>query len=134
MTSPAEVEENVAAGETGGVLTQTEKRLVELIRDRTTALAEKFCTSCGYCQPCPNEVNVPGIFRLWNLLRGYGAADYAKLEYQKLREQRHWADFPGASAEECTECGECEEKCPEKLPVVEDLKRAHADLTRDWHG
>ena len=129
MTLPEEVEENARAGEEDAPLSEAERRLTGFIREKTTALGEKFCTSCGYCQPCPHDVNIPGIFRLWNLMRGYGSDGYSKLEYQKLREQRHWADFPGASAENCVECGECEEKCPENLPIMEDLKRAHADLT-----
>ena len=132
MTRPEDVDENVKAGETGAPLSETEQRLVQFILDKTTALDEKFCTACGYCMPCEQEVNIPGIFRLWNLMRGYGSADYSKLEYQKVREQRHWADFLGKSAEECIECGQCEDKCPESLPIIEDLKRAHADLTKDW--
>jgi len=131
MTAPEEVDENVVAGETGAPLTDAEEALVELVRRRTSALGEKFCTSCGYCQPCPSEVNIPGIFRLWNLMRGYGSAGYSRLEYLKLCEQRHWADFPGASAEHCTECGECEDKCPEGLSIIEDLKTAHAALTEE---
>ena len=131
MTRPEEVEENARAGGRDAPLNEAERRMAADIREKTTALGEKFCTSCGYCQPCPHEVNIPGIFRLWNLMRGYGSSGYSKLEYQKLREQRHWADFPGASAENCVECGECEEKCPEGLPIMEDLKRAHADLTAE---
>jgi len=129
MTAPEEVDENVVAGETGLPLDAAEQELVELIRRKTTALDEKFCTSCGYCQPCPEQVNIPGIFRLWNLMRGYGNAAYSRLEYLKLCEQRHWADFPGRSAEHCIECGECETKCPEGLPIMEDLKTAHAALS-----
>lgn len=129
MTTPEEVDENTRAGEDAGPLTETEQRLVETIRRRTSALGERFCTSCGYCLPCPQEVNIPGIFRLWNLMRGYGNPGYSKLEYLKIREERHWADFPGRSSEHCVECGACEEKCPEKLSIMADLKRAHADLT-----
>ena len=129
MASPAEVQENSKAGQTADPLSPSEKRLVQLIRDKTTALGEQFCTSCGYCVPCRQEVNIPGIFRLWNLMRGYGNQDYSRLEYTKLRERLHWADFPGASAEACVECGECEDRCPEELPIVDDLKQAHADLT-----
>jgi len=130
MAAPEEVDENVVAGETGLPLDATEQALVDLIRQKTTALDEKFCTSCGYCQPCPEEVNIPGIFRLWNLMRGFGNAEYSKMEYNKLCEQRHWADFPGCSAEHCIECGKCEPKCPEGLPIMADLKRAHAALSR----
>jgi len=129
MTTPAEVDENSRAGELDGPLTQTEERLIADIRQRTSALGSRFCTSCGYCAPCPQGVNIPGIFRLWNLMRGYGNAAYSKLEYLKIREQRHWADFPGKSVEHCVECGACEKKCPEKLPIMADLKQAHADLT-----
>ena len=68
---------------------------------------------------------------MWNLMRGWGNREYSALEYQKLRERRHWADFPGYSQEACTECGECEEKCPEGLPIIEDLKKAHADLVSE---
>lgn len=129
MTDPREVDENVGAAATDGPLTPGEARLVESIRRKTEALGDRFCTGCGYCTPCPEEVNIPGIFRLWNLMRGYGNAGYSKLEYLKIQEQRHWADFPGRSVEHCVECGTCEEKCPERLSVIEDLKRAHAELT-----
>ena len=132
MTQPAEVEENARAGDVEGPLTDAEQGLLALIQERTRGLGQTFCTSCGYCVPCPEEVNIPGIFRLWNLMRGYGSEGYSKLEYQKIREQRHWADFLGQSAEACVECGTCEEKCPEGLEIAEDLKRAHADLTANW--
>lgn len=129
MTTPAEVDENARAGDLDAPLTESEQQLIASVRRRTSALGTRFCTSCGYCLPCPQEVNIPGIFRLWNLMRGYGNPAYSKLEYLKIREQRHWADFPGTSAEHCVECGACEEKCPEKLPIMADLKQAHADLT-----
>ena len=128
MMSTEEVEENSRAGVTGEPLDDIEKELIEYVQEKTTALGQKFCTSCGYCQPCPQEVNIPGVFRLWNLMRGYGNKEYSQLEYLKIKERRHWADFPGASAEACSECGECQEQCPEGLPIIEDLKRAHADL------
>jgi predicted aldo/keto reductase-like oxidoreductase len=128
MRSPAEVAENVAAG-TRAPLTGEEKRLVELVQKSLEGLGEEFCTACGYCQPCPEGVGVPGIFTLWNMQRGYGADSYTKLEYLKMREGRHWADYRGRSAEHCTECGECEEKCPNSLPVREMLKQAHRELT-----
>ncbi|MCK5801647.1 MAG: aldo/keto reductase [Lentisphaeria bacterium] len=131
MTTPEEVDENVRAGDDDGPLSETERELADFLQERTQRLEKPFCTSCGYCLPCPQEVNIPGIFKLWNILRGYGNKDYSKLEYQKMREQRHWADFPGKSAEACVECGACEKRCPENLPIIEHLKRAHTQLTAD---
>ncbi len=129
MTTPAEVVENSCVGDADGPLTAVERELIALVQTRTQALERPFCTSCGYCLPCPEDVNIPGIFRLWNIMRGYGNAEYSRLEYQKLREQRHWADFAGRSAEHCVACGACETRCPEALSVIEDLERAHRDLT-----
>jgi len=131
MIDPEEVVENARAGETGDPLTETEKRLVDLIQKKAAGLGKKFCTSCGYCMPCPEDVNIPGTFRLWNIMRGYGCSNYSRIEYGKLCKETHWADFPGKSAEYCVECGQCEEKCPEKLSIIADLKQARADLTRE---
>jgi len=128
MQSAAEVAENVAAG-TKAPLTDEEKRLVEAVQKALENLGEDFCTGCGYCMPCPEGVGIPSIFTLWNMQRGYGADTYTKLEYLKIREQRHWADYGGKSAEACIECGECEEKCPNSLPIREMLKKAHDDLS-----
>jgi len=127
MKSPDEVAENVAAG-TKAPLTGDEKRLVELVQKALENLGEDFCTGCGYCLPCPEGVGISSIFTIWNMQRGYGADSYTKLEYKKIREQRHWADYPGKSAEECVECGECEPKCPNSIPIREALKQAHQDL------
>ena len=128
MQSAAEVAENVAAG-TRAPLTGEEKRLVELVQGALAKLGEDFCTGCGYCMPCPEGVGIPGIFALLNMQRAYGSDSYTKLEYLKMREQRHWADYRGKSAEACVECGECEEKCPNSIPIREMLKTAHEELT-----
>ena len=125
----ADVEENVKAGDMEGPLTEEEQGLIAFIREKMSAIGENFCTQCGYCMPCPEGVNIPGIFRLWNIMRGFGAADYSRLEYGNLCKQSHWGDFSGRGAEACVECGQCEEKCPNNLPIIEDLKRAHADLS-----
>ena len=131
MTAIGDVEENVAAGAEEMPLSPVEAEMVALIQKRLAGLGDQFCTGCEYCQPCPEGVGIANILKLWNMMRGYGAAEYPKLEYLKMREQRHWADYRGKSVDDCAECGECEDKCPEKLPIREDLKQAHADLTAD---
>ena len=124
----SDVEDDVLAGENGGPLTDEERELIDFIRERLAGLGENFCTQCGYCVPCPKEVNIPGIFNLWNIMRGYGNAEYSRGEYAKMRTQLHWADFGGQPATACVRCGQCETKCPNEIPIIKDLRRAHKDL------
>ena len=35
----------------------------------------------------------------------------------------------GSGADQCTECAECEPKCPQNIPIIAMLARAHAHLT-----
>jgi hypothetical protein len=35
----------------------------------------------------------------------------------------------GKQADSCIECGECEPKCPQKIPIIEQLKKAHEILS-----
>jgi predicted aldo/keto reductase-like oxidoreductase len=32
---------------------------------------------------------------------------------------------PEGRADQCTECGECEEKCPQQIEIIDWLKKAH---------
>jgi len=58
---------------------------------------------------------------LYNLGRVYGLWDVARKRYAR-------AVARGRSANLCEECGKCEEKCPQKLPIREQLKEAHTAL------
>ncbi len=33
------------------------------------------------------------------------------------------------TAEDCAECGECEEKCPYDIPIMERIREAHKVLS-----
>jgi predicted aldo/keto reductase-like oxidoreductase len=35
----------------------------------------------------------------------------------------------GTGADQCTECADCEPKCPQNIPIIEMLAKAHAHLT-----
>ncbi len=87
-------------------------------------LAELYCTGCGYCMPCPNGVNIPENFRLMNLHRVYGLTQVARQRYK-----RFGVDEPNnLNAGACVECGTCEPKCPQKIPVIEQLKETQRAL------
>jgi predicted aldo/keto reductase-like oxidoreductase len=85
------------------------------------------CTACKYCQPCPNGVNIPKIFEYYNdkVVMGNPTASmwYADDGFGLPPEQR---------VNCCVECGECVKVCPQQINIPEELKKAHAELTRDW--
>ena len=76
---------------------------------RFQAADKTLCTGCNYCRPCPEGVDISRNLRIRNYLKVYEKADAGR---------RAYAEIPSdAQADKCTECGECEEKCPNDLPV-----------------
>ncbi len=81
------------------------------------------CTACGYCQPCPKGVDIPGTFAAYNRYHTEDPAG-AKREYLKctLFRKNH------TSASNCIGCGKCEKHCPQGIEIRKELKNAQADL------
>jgi len=96
--------------------------VVKIMKEKT----DNICTSCRYCEPCPQEVAISFIFRSLIMSQVYGDKDRGKLYYSKIGEE-DWP--PGKQADACIECGECEPKCPQKIPIIEQLKKAHEILS-----
>jgi predicted aldo/keto reductase-like oxidoreductase len=84
-----------------------------------------YCTGCKYCLPCPKNVNIPEIFTLMNYHRVYKLTDYAKQNYAQIGKVE-WRKYENAAA--CGECGACEKKCPQSLPIRQQLKETHQTL------
>jgi len=39
-----------------------------------------------------------------------------------------WSWIKSADASKCASCGVCEEKCPQKLPIIKQLQETHSIL------
>jgi len=124
MRAVHEVEENAALGSPLVPLSDAERReFLELLgRLGGRHRYEQRCLACGYCQPCPEGVNIPEILRAARIVRSYpdylkhlGHEIYAKLD---------------VGADACVGCEQCVEKCPAGLPVPDMLKAAHEVLSR----
>ena len=123
MNEPEQLEENIRICDAAhpGCLNDAERKAYARASAMFAAQNEVACTSCGYCIPCPSGVSIPSILRLYNELVLFGDQIHAAHSYNNLK------GF-GAHAGLCTDCGQCAERCPQQLPVPENLKRAHAAL------
>ncbi len=129
------VEENVKVADSSEPLTKEEFRAIEsFIRERRKR-EEIPCNLCKYCQPCPNNVAIPAIFLLMNYYNVYGLKEYARKLYRQIGAgDAIWIipelafESGGHQADACVECGECEEKFPQKIKIMERLKEAHKVL------
>lgn len=114
MTTVAEVQQNAASVESFRQMSEDERLSMIRALDEYTVLGSKFCTGCNYCQPCPSDVKIPRLFRMRNYYKLFGLREWAQRVANRIE--------PGKGPWACTECGECETKCPNDIPIIEQLK------------
>lgn len=115
MDSLQQVEENVRIGTKSESLSPAERNMIQ---KEAAELGSSFCRRCEYCQPCPQGINVPLVFLLDGYYTRYGLTDWAQTRYQSMK----------IKPTVCTECKECEEKCPYNLPINQMLVEARTRL------
>ncbi len=116
------VENTRAARETTACsLSPDELSLIEQVRTAYRNLLKVDCTGCGYCMPCPNGVNIPHNFTLYNDTFLFKDPDFNVFFYNQIV-------TPEQRASNCNECRECEELCPQKIRIAEALKEVHKRL------
>lgn len=114
MDTKAQIEENSA--QLSHAFSEQDKAVLEMEK---TELGQDFCRRCEYCLPCTVGINIPVLF----LLEGY----YERYNLPQWSLERYRGTSIQANA--CTECGECETRCPYQLPIREKLKRVHTLLS-----
>jgi predicted aldo/keto reductase-like oxidoreductase len=122
MNEEAHIEENLRIADEAlpNSLTTTELEIVSCAEQEYRGLMKVGCTGCRYCMPCPAGVAIPECFDAYNSeLWGNkmeGLFRYLFMVAKPL------GDHEDGFASRCTECGECEEKCPQKLEIRKHLK------------
>jgi predicted aldo/keto reductase-like oxidoreductase len=125
MSTMEQVEQNIASASESapGTLTEEHLALVARVRDEYQALARIPCTDCRYCLPCPNGVNIPRVFDIYNDAMMYGDEQQARMSYAWLDEEER--------ADVCVECEECLEKCPQQIEIPDWLAKADKLLAQE---
>ena len=123
MSAMSQVEENLASADRSGVNTlfDEELALVGRVREQYQALSPIPCNKCNYCMPCPNGVNIPLVFETYNNGLIYNHQDGARQEYT------HW--IPELErANQCIDCNNCEELCPQSILISQWMPIVHEVL------
>lgn len=120
MSNDAQVVDNLktANNSSSGMLTEAEKEAFQTVIKIFRATYKVQCTGCGYCMPCPQDVNIPGCFASYNasyaLGRFAGMIQYTTSTGANRKDNR--------MASRCVECGKCEKHCPQNIEIRKSLK------------
>ena len=106
-----------------GEFTAGDHEMLRRVLEETNAKMKVGCTGCGYCMPCPKNVDIPGTFSAYNRRyaegKFWGLVDYTICT--ALRKEP-------TSASNCIGCGKCEKHCPQGIEIRARLEDARREL------
>ena len=123
MSTMEQVEDNLKTFTAFRALSEKESQEINEIVKLINSRVQNGCTGCSYCMPCPAGVNIPMNFRVWNTYHMYQNYDMVGNRWEK-----ELGD--SAQAKNCVKCGKCEQVCPQKLSIREDLAKVQKDLDK----
>ncbi|MBN1868809.1 aldo/keto reductase [Candidatus Sumerlaeota bacterium] len=103
------------------VLDALRKRLDELFANVSL---KHLCTACGYCGECPQGILIPQVLEAFINLRIPSLSEETRAQIAALTREEE----PGWDPSLCTACGECQSRCPNKIPIVELM----AEAAQSW--
>lgn len=134
MNDLNQIYENIEIANNTDVLSMTleDMETIELVKRVLSRLLKINCSTCGYCMPCPQGVNIPECMKIYNekhLFNEKGLLTDSLFNYY------HYLggvmNRP-TNAGLCNGCGKCLRKCPQKLNIIEELKTVANEF--EGHG
>jgi predicted aldo/keto reductase-like oxidoreductase len=93
----------------GYSLTEKDKERIEVLKKE---FDRQFCRRCDYCQPCTEKINIQFVVGLKSVIKRFGPH----------AQEVGWMKALIEKARNCSECGECLERCPYQLPIPDLIK------------
>ena len=98
--------------------------LKQIIENDKKELGDNFCRGCGYCMPCPEDINISLCARMSLWIRRFPTEPYLTEEYQKIMNE----------TQNCLECYACVDNCPYELDIPKLLKENYDDYQNVLSG
>lgn len=94
------------------------------IDDDRAQLSANFCRGCGYCMPCPVDIQINNCARMSLMLRRAPSEAWLSEQWQHNMKQ----------IENCLNCGQCKSKCPYELDTPRLLRENYEDYVKVLKG
>ncbi len=121
MSNMEQVVDNINTMKNFEYLTDDDYKFLENIIVEFNKLNLINCTKCDYCVDCPKEIKISQLFTLYN--------DIKENPSHSSIDKDTYLNKHNKNAIECIECSKCEKVCPQKLPIIENLKKCHSTLS-----
>jgi uncharacterized protein len=131
MNDEKQIQENIATSETAlpNSLSVKELSMVNKVAAAYRRLMKVPCTGCGYCMPCPDGVNIPSNFNIYNQYGMFNSVFYNKLYTRGMYAVMLMGLINEPSdASLCRNCGICSKKCPQNIAIPDMLKEVKSNL------
>lgn len=116
MSSVEQMEDNIRVMKECKPLSDEEKKALSEVRAIALGEGQIGCTACRYCTDgCPAGISIPDLITALNSNRTGNGWTSHKF-YRTLTAS-------GGKASDCLDCGQCEEACPQHLPIREILQQ-----------
>lgn len=123
MNNPTCLQDNLATFRDFKPLSEQELAVVDDVCRTFLSLPNVPCTNCRYCcKDCPMHINIPEIFKAYNMILTYGEHNRPHFYYEGL------LATGSGKAGECVGCGQCEAACPQHIEIIDTLKDASKKL------
>ncbi|MDF2615582.1 MAG: aldo/keto reductase [Sedimentibacter sp.] len=93
------------------------EELISVIEHDKKELHGEFCRGCGYCLPCPANIDIPTSARMSLMIRRAPTSIYLNEEWKEKMKR----------IDDCIHCNHCKNNCPYGLDTPELLKRNWTD-------